>query len=102
MMVYGAFILVGGVMGAAVSVIALVMGVDLWWSGHCVWLGFAWSTEVGFLSGCGGVIVINAVFGARFVQTGAVFPALLRLIFSRVAFIVLMYMRGRNVGRLLG
>jgi hypothetical protein len=45
---------------------------------------------------------MNAVFGARFVQTGAVFPALLRLIFSRVAFIVLMYMRGRNVGRLLG
>jgi hypothetical protein len=45
---------------------------------------------------------MNAVFGAHFVQTGAVFPALLRLIFSLVAFIVLMYTRGRNVGRLLG
>ncbi len=51
MMVYGAFILVGGVMGAAASVIALVMGVDLWWSGHRVWLGFAWSTEVKFFLG---------------------------------------------------
>ncbi len=101
MMVYGAFIVVGGVIGAAVSVISLVTGVIFGGLAIVSGWGLRGRQNWGFYLGAAVSLLLTLFFGARFAQTGAVFPALVTLIFSLVAFIVLMYSRGRSAGRLV-
>ena len=102
MMVYGAFILVGGIIGAAASVISLVTGVIFGGLAVASGWGLRGQQNWGFYLGASVSLLLTLFFGSRFVQTGAIFPALVPLIFSLVAFIVLMYTRGRSAGRLIG
>jgi uncharacterized membrane protein (UPF0136 family) len=102
MMVYGAFILVGGVMGAAASLISLVTGVIFGGLAIASGWGLRGQQNWGFYLGAAVSLFLTLFFGSRFVQTGAIFPALVTLIFSLVAFIVLMYVRGRKAGRVIG
>ena len=102
MMVYGAFILVGGIIGAAASVISLVTGVIFGGLAVASGWGLRGQQNWGFYLGAAVSLLLTLFFGSRFAQTGAIFPALVTLIFSLVVFIVLMYARGRNAGRMIG